>query len=157
MPFNELCTYINRAEMEEVLKKMELKWMRDPKNPVNISIVVEHVAEMEGILLRYLPGDQGFKGKFVDYNVCQLKPLEDNKCITHRDSDYKPHKLKFTFAVDEAAVEAAPGFEVIAVETYTRWVINKNFVEVDSLGGDSSEEHSSEEGDSSEEDSSGER
>ena len=128
-----------RAEMDEVLNKMELKWMRDPNNPRNISIVVEHVAEMEGILLKYLPGNEGFKGKFVNYNWCQLKSLEDNKCITHKNSDYKPHKLKFTFNVDQDAVKATPGFEVVAVETYSRWVVNNKFVEVDTLDDHSKE------------------
>ena len=69
---------------------------RDPNDPKLINIQVSYVAEMEGLLLR---PTNGFTGEFTAYNDCQLKLLENGKCVTHIDKMYKPHLLEFQFTV----------------------------------------------------------
>ena len=121
---------VTGAARNQMLSQMQLRMARDSNNPRNITIEVAHVTEFRGILLT---PKNNFAGRFTNFNTCQLKAMENNKCVTQKDARPKPHVMTFYFLADNG--NATPRFEVTIVESLKRWIKTDRFQMVSSLSG----------------------
>ena len=121
---------ITSAKRKLTLSKAKFSIVKSPTNTRNLTLEVRYTSEFEGILLR---PKKGYRGRFTGYNDCMLKELEGGNCVTHKDSMPKPHVMRFNFLAESNANPTSK-FEVIILESYSRWITTDRFRVVSSLG-----------------------